>query len=381
LKKVNLQERFRLSKEQLLLMRAAVQDDPGALESWQQWLGMVDLEGLLDTTSFRLLPLVYHNLAAQQLEHPLKTRLKGIYRRTWLENQLTLLKLLPLITQLHASRIPVVFQDDLTSILRLYDGQGMRRLFSLDILIQPGDIHRILALFEDLKIRPKVANAVQFLMAELPLEIWSPFDLPLSVSTIVLPALQTPAPVFADWPNHHSAILSDIPVSTLDLETHFIRSCLRSVADRSEAAFFALIDVAWMLRKRGVAINWERVIELVQATRLAWPVIEALKEVATFTKMPKVHELLQQVRKLPLSWKDRFEGRIIYPYRPSPDLFFRTARRLLIYRHSPMASGPLGFLRYLSIIYGGGRLQALPRLLLRQLGSSSNRSKRQGNDQ
>ncbi len=137
-----------LTPGQILLMRAAVEAGPGAFESWQHWLEMVDInKEYLDSISYRLLPLVYHNLAGTHVDHPLMARLKGVYRRAWLENQLALQKVIPFIAQLHDSGIQVMLLDDLTSILRLYDGQGVRRPYALDILFQAEDTSGISGFF------------------------------------------------------------------------------------------------------------------------------------------------------------------------------------------------------------------------------------------
>ncbi len=364
-----------LTKDRLLLMRAAVLDDPGAFESWQQWLEVVDIERKdLDTISSRLLPLVYYNLAGQHVDHPLMTRLKGVYRRAWLENQLSLQQVIPFITQLHNRGIPVMLLDDLTSILRLYDGQGVRRPYSLDILVQPDDIPRLLGFLEESSIWPKVSYGKRFLTVETPLEVWPPFDLPLTVAWRVFPAIETREQALAAWQAGSSAVLGDCTVFTADLESHFLRLCLRAIGAKPEAAFFALIDVAWMLRKQAEKIDWGRVVELARVNHQVLPVIETLQEIAAFTEMTKADELLQQLQKLPVSWMDRLERQVIYPYQPYPNLFIRAIRRLLLYRRSPKVPGLFGFLRYLQFVWGGGRLLSLPRLAVHHFGSASNRS-------
>lgn len=211
------------TEEHILLMRAAIKNGPGASESWQKWLALVDIENEpLDSISYRLLPLVYHNLAGQHIKQSFMTRLKGIYRRSWLENQLSLQQVLPFITHLHNRNIPILLLDDLTSILRLYDGQGVRRAYSLDILVQPADVPNLINFLEESHIWPKINYGKRFLTVETPLEVWPPFDPPLSIAWRVLPAIKTNKQAQAAWQAGSSAILGDCPVFTLDLESHFL---------------------------------------------------------------------------------------------------------------------------------------------------------------
>lgn len=362
-------------KDRILLMRAAVQDDPGAFAGWKQWLEMVDIEkGYLDSFSYRLLPIVYHNLASQHVDHPLMARLKGVYRRAWYENQLSLQQVIPFITQLHDRGIPVMLLDDLSSILRLYDGQGVRRPYALDILVQPADIPALLRFLEESKIWPKVNYGKRFLMVETPLEVWPPFDLPLSVAWRVFPTITTDAQALAAWQAGHPASLGNCPVFTPDLETHFLRSCLRAASHRPEAAFFALIDAARMLGKMADKMDWQRVVELARIHHQVLPAIRSIQEILSFTEMPGASELLQQLQKLPVSWIDRLDNRIINQYQPLPSIFTRGVKRFLLYRRSPRIKESLGVLRYLQYAWGGRRMLALPRLAVRHFGDALKRS-------
>src|SRR5262249_19250137 len=55
------------TSSQVLLLRAALGRGPDALEAWNEWKSRHDLiETELDHGSFRLLPLVYKNLVAQE---------------------------------------------------------------------------------------------------------------------------------------------------------------------------------------------------------------------------------------------------------------------------------------------------------------------------
>ena len=355
-----------VDKSHILLMRAAVQNDLDALENWQQWLKLVDIEREnLDTISYRLLPLVYQNLAGLNIDHPLMARLKGVYRRSWLENQLSMEKVVSFLAKLHDQNIPIMLLDDMTSILNLYNGQGVRKLYSLDILVQPDDVARLLGLLEQSEIWPKVSYGNHFLNVETPLEIWSPFELPCSVGWRVLPMIRSHEQAIATWQRGNSAFVGDYPVFTLDMESHFLRSCIRAIGTEPEAAYFALIDVAWMLEKPAVNTNWERVVELAREYHLVLPVLDTLEEITSFMTITKADELIFKLQKFPFTWMDRMENEFIYPYQPYPKPFFKVIRRLLLYRRSLKLPGVLGFLRYLQYVWGGGRLLSLPRLAIR----------------
>src|SRR5574341_997684 len=76
-------------RRQRLLLRAALLADGDALDAWQAWKSEADFDQL-DYGTARILPLLYRNLTFLQIHDPFLRRLKGIYRRTWYANQLTL---------------------------------------------------------------------------------------------------------------------------------------------------------------------------------------------------------------------------------------------------------------------------------------------------
>jgi hypothetical protein len=324
----------------------------------------------LDTISYRLLPLVYQNLVGQSAAAPLMSKLKGIYRRTWLENQLCLQQIVPFIAELGKRGITPMVLDDLTSLLRLYDGQGARHIYSVDLLVRHKDLQSLFDFFKEKEIWPKVSNGERFLLVETPLPVWPPFDLPLTVAWRIHPAVRNPEQAEEVWRRATSFRLGDCPVLALDLESHFLRACLRSVEAQPEAAFFALTDVAWMLRDQPGGMDWERVIELAQVNCQVLPMITCFQELSALTELAGAQKMLERLRSLPVSKLERLENRWVHTYLPFPGLFARVVRRFLLYWRSIKIRSPLSLLRYFQYAWGGGRLLALPRLAIRHLWSA-----------
>jgi len=74
------------TREQELLLRAALLQGNDAINAWHEWKSSVDIEQL-DQGSYRLLPLLYRSLHIDGVEDPLMNKLKGVYRMTWYKNQ------------------------------------------------------------------------------------------------------------------------------------------------------------------------------------------------------------------------------------------------------------------------------------------------------
>jgi len=93
---------WQLSKEHQNLLRATLCRGDEADVAWRAWRADVDFEQL-DVASYRLLPMLHRNLDANQVEDTLLPRLRGVYKRTWVENQM-LLRTVTSVTHLLGKR-------------------------------------------------------------------------------------------------------------------------------------------------------------------------------------------------------------------------------------------------------------------------------------
>jgi len=84
------------SRQQKLLLRAALGADESAAQSWRELRPQFDLDRL-ELGSFPLLPLVHRQLERLGIDDPYVRRLAGIRRRTWYLNQLQLDALAPAV--------------------------------------------------------------------------------------------------------------------------------------------------------------------------------------------------------------------------------------------------------------------------------------------
>ena len=107
---------------QLLLLKAAVLPGRRGVEAWQEWRSRNDLvEAEIDHGSFRLLPLVYRNLASQNVREPHLPRLKGIYRYWWCSNQDLFYRASRLLAHLHDAGVRTMVLKGAAISLLYYD--------------------------------------------------------------------------------------------------------------------------------------------------------------------------------------------------------------------------------------------------------------------
>ena len=128
-----------LPLHQRYLLQASLLQGDLALEAWQHWVTLIDFEKL-DPASYSLLGLLYQNLQQfelEQLEHTYMPRLKGIYRRIWYVNQLTVKRLARLLEVLDAQNVEyLVMADGSLQSDPLGQASGYRSMNSLSLLVR-----------------------------------------------------------------------------------------------------------------------------------------------------------------------------------------------------------------------------------------------------
>ncbi len=117
-----------------LLLCAALLRGRASLAAWDRWKSAVDFDDI-DSESYRLVPQLYCNLREQGISDPLMGRLKGIYRRTWYQNQLRFHAIARPLRLLREAEIPVALLKGAAVIHHYYHDHGMRPMADFDIYI------------------------------------------------------------------------------------------------------------------------------------------------------------------------------------------------------------------------------------------------------
>jgi hypothetical protein len=120
--------------EQLLVLHAALDQPPVALEAWQRWRVAIDFDRI-DHGSTRLLPLVYRNLGPDSLDPEVAGRLKGLYRRSWSHNQLLFRRAAEAIAVLEGKGIETLVTKGASLAVLSYGDVGVRPMDDVDVLV------------------------------------------------------------------------------------------------------------------------------------------------------------------------------------------------------------------------------------------------------
>lgn len=151
----NLVEAVTPPRPQRLLLAAALLHGDSMTAAWTEWRSLVDFDGdLLEPATMRLLPLVYHNLAANGVQDPILGRLRGIHRRAWVNNQLQFAACARLLRIFHAAGIKTLVLKGAAVVTQFYPDHGARPMGDVDVLVPKRQAQAALDLLTEHGWRP-----------------------------------------------------------------------------------------------------------------------------------------------------------------------------------------------------------------------------------
>ncbi|MDC1162020.1 nucleotidyltransferase family protein, partial [Tenacibaculum sp.] len=125
------------NENQTLLLKAALNKDQSAFDSWRKWSSKVDFENT-DSGSYRLYPLVYRNLTDLKTEaKQIPDIFKGVYRYYWSFSNRLFIKVSSILKVLNEQKIPVLLLKGAPLAINFYENIATRPVRDIDIMIQP----------------------------------------------------------------------------------------------------------------------------------------------------------------------------------------------------------------------------------------------------
>ena len=123
------------TKEQELLLKAALMQQDNSIIAFEEWKKLVDIEGYLDHGSFRLLPLLYKNLLKNSVNGDFMNRLKGVYNQSFDKNNELFYETAKVLQFFHDRKIRTLLLKGAALTLMAYKDHGVRPMADIDLLV------------------------------------------------------------------------------------------------------------------------------------------------------------------------------------------------------------------------------------------------------
>jgi hypothetical protein len=322
-----------------------------ALEAYRRWRAETNFEAL-DRESFRLLPLLHANLKRLAVQDDLTPRLSGVYRQSWLRNQLALRALGTATQTLEQSGIRTLVLKGAALGSSVYRDSGARQMNDADLLVPYALRERALEvlrgagwhfktseLYErhaDLAWLKPQRNVSGFVGYAVPLRNADNLELDLHAHVTLL--AQTPQADEGFWRDSVPLHLTGQETRALCLEDAFLHALVHGVAHGAAQLPITQWIADAVLIARTHDLEWDRVLKRASELEMTLLAREALQIVQGVLEV------------VPPAVLERFNAALVSAYERSEwrwlqsKLWFLGYWRLR-YMRTGARGGWLGFLR------------------------------------
>jgi len=355
------------TREQELLLRAALLQGKEAIDAWYEWKSSVDVDRL-DPGSLRLLPLLYWNLRTHGVKDPLMNRFKGICRLTWYENQMLFYNMATLLRSFHNAGIQTMVLKGAALTLLHYRDYGLRAMSDFDVLVHTEQALAAINLLRKLGWTPKSRSPEAFTETYISVTKAHHFEdaagRTLDLHWHVLPECCYPN---ADDDFWHGAVLTkihDVPTHALNPTDQLLHVCVHGARWNPVPPFRWVADAMMILNTSQSEIDWNRLITQVEKYGLILPLRDTLNYLRDMLDILVPLPILQSLQDIPVSRIERIE----YEARTRPPELVGPLRGLWFHylRYSRLVSGAslqhklVGFPTVLQHIWGADHLWQVP---------------------
>lgn len=301
---------FNLNQELQLLLQAALLQGEAAINSWQKWRTLVNIDDV-DQDSYRLLPLLYRNLSAHNVTDSYIGRLKGIYRRTWVENQVWFQQIRSILGSFQEADIKIMLLKDPALNLHYYQDYGLRYINHLDFLINSKDVLNAIKLLQELGWTPKekIPNPT------------IPFSHYIGFENESKQYLSLRWHLFADGFNENAetefwqrAILTqvnDFPVYLLSATDQLFYTCVFGGLTNLISPISRLTDAAIIIQSYPSEIDQDRLLTLAEKYRFILQLKSRIIKLQEILNLPLSSSILPELKKLSISKFEDHEYQVI----------------------------------------------------------------------
>src|SRR3972149_871099 len=268
------------TREQELLLRAALLQGESALQAWQNWKVHVNLEQELDMGSYRLLPLVYHNFRTPAVDDPWMSKLRGIYRKEWYKNQMLFHTIAEVLRLLHAAGIETMILKGAPLTLLYYQDYGLRPMRDFDVLVPTVKRGAAIEVLTQAGWNPLLRPLEKLTDAVLDARhAWGfenahqrQFDLHWHV------LIQCLYPNSDDdfWAGAIPVQVADVPTRALNPTDQLLHVCVHGAAWNPVPPLRWIADAMVILNVSYSEVEWTRLIAQAKKRRLTFPLRHAL---------------------------------------------------------------------------------------------------------
>lgn len=301
---------WRPTAQQELLLRAALLKGSDAVDAWEEWKSVIDVESL-DPASHRMLPLLYRSLQIQGIKDPSMGKYKGVYRRTWYKNQVLFHAIASLLDSFAGAGIETMVLKGAALIVLNYRDIGLRPMNDFDVLVRMEQVLPAIRLLQEEGWVPmEFVPTVKYISVSYSHGFRDGKGQEIDLHWHVLAQSRE---IDADddfWEGAITAGIHDVTTRALNPTDQLLHVCIHGARWNSTPPIRWIADAMTVLTTCQGEIDWDRLIAQARKRRLALPLRETLGYLQSAFDAPVPLEALRNIQGTPVPWIERIEYRV-----------------------------------------------------------------------
>jgi hypothetical protein len=352
------------TRDQELLLRAALMQGELALESWNEWRRSVDID-VVDYGSHRMIPQLYRNLQRHGVKDPLMDRLKGVYRYYLYKNEILMHRIGTLLAAFEDAGIKTMVLKGAALIPLYYRESGLRPMLDADVLVQTHQAEQAMEVLSRLRWKPLRHSRPQ---TRIPIIHSTPFeddggrqlDLHWHLFWECFHAKDNDA----YWENAIPITISGAQTLALSATDQLLHTCWHGARWNEVPPIRWVADAMAILGASAAEIEWPGLLKKAQRHRITLPVKDSLEYLKTKFDAPVPDTVVKSLSAVRVSKIERESYEVtLNPMAPPT-----TAKilRLLYYDYRWLSSSTsarfksLAFARHMQVKWNIDRLWHVP---------------------
>lgn len=258
------------------LLRAVFASGSAGASAFEAWRCQIDMADHPDVGSFRLLPALSRRLVADRRDDPLVSKLQGIARRNWFQNQRYFRSWAPVLESLYELGTPCMLIGGPSLALRLNDYALLTETI-LTILVRSNQacqaIERLQAIgWRSKKRLPPLTES--YVTTSRMLGFRDEVGREIRLHWHLLSASRSTG---SDWWDHAVPVcVHNVPVWVLDSADQVLYSCAEDSLTPNRSTFQRAVDVVLVIHGEA-EIDWNRIIWQAKKRSVILPLLAVMR--------------------------------------------------------------------------------------------------------
>ena len=294
------------NRKEFLMLRASLGSGHEAIASRRQWCALVEVENL-DSGSWRLLPLLWHNLSRQGIKDPILSAYKAAWQKTWIRNQMLMSETGRVIRALGNAGIQPIVLKGLPLALAYYENPGLRPMGDVDLFVQQDDLDQALRILQESGYRSTFGNfsTERNLKHSAPFSCGDRQDLDLHWQSTRETIVGGEKMDF--WQTSVVLDLNGLQVLAPGHADMLFNIIAHGTRWNPISPFRWIVDVRLVIDRAGEDLDWDHVVARSPSRRLRYTLLKALLYLCNELNFPIPKNVLQNLKRLARSMGERLE--------------------------------------------------------------------------